>query len=187
MEPLNLSSSLMITYPSKTLELMCPPRSTWKALRSLFVELQSYWVEYGFSTADLIADDGCWERMQAIAQLFPRKDNPAVTGFDLEPLQTDPTQLEQLFLTQDRTDIYAYKVDDKLLINFFIDTFKGCKILEFCRFEPRLVIQDGHALWLERQQAAEPEIAEVEAAPEPQEKPTEVAEINPAAKRRKAS
>lgn len=184
MEPLNLSSSLTITYPDRSLALLCPPRSVWKTLRQHFVELQSYWIELGFSTADLIADDRGWELMSAIAKLFPRKDNPAVAGFDIEPLQTDPAQLEELFLTRDRSDIYAYKSDGAMVINFYIDVFKGCKILEFCRFEPRMVIQDGHALWLERKAEAEKE--EVRSQ-ESEEKPAEVAEITPAAKRRKAS
>lgn len=169
---MELSNSLTIIYPDKTISLLCPPRSTIKVIRGAFVELQSLWVEYGFSTADLIADDRAWQMMGNIANLFPRKENPAILGFDLEPLQTDMPQLEELFLTRDRSDIYAYKSDDSLVVNFYIDVFKGCKILEFCRFEPRMVVQDAHALWLERK-------AKVE-------KSAEVAEINPA-KQRKAS
>lgn len=157
------------------------------------VELQSLWIELGFSTADLVADDHAWDLMGQVAKLFPRKDNPAIAGFDLELLQTDLIQIEQLFLTQDRSEIYAYKVEDALVVNFYIDVFKGCRILEFCRFEPRMVVQDGHQLWQDRKAKAEEAAtatakAEAAQAEQPPEKPAaEVAEISSGKSRRKAS
>jgi hypothetical protein len=54
--------------------------------------------------------------------------------------------------------------------------FKGCKILEFCRFEPRMVIQDGHAAWLKRLEVAEQEAA-TEAQKASDEKPEVAAEL----------
>jgi hypothetical protein len=103
--------------------------------------------------------------MKDIIALFPRKDNPAVTGFDLEPLQTDPYQLERLFLTQDKGDITAYRnVDEELQLNVYIDTFQSCQILEFCCYEARLILQDANRMFRDRQDA---KVKETTAEPEP--------------------
>lgn len=155
--PLTLSHSLTITYSGdKSVELLCPARASLKVLRSHFVELQSIWTGCGFSTADLVMDDRAWELMGEIAKLFPRKDNPAVTGFDLDLLQTDLAQIEQLFLTGDSAEITAYRSEEGWMIfNLLIDVFVPCKILEFCRFESRLILQDAHAAWKKRRDEAE--------------------------------
>lgn len=103
--------------------------------------------------------------MKGIIALFPRKDNPAVTGFDLEPLQTDPYQLERLFLTQDKGEITAYRnVDEELQLNVYIDTFQSCLILEFCCYEARLVLQDANRMFRDRQDA---KVKEATTEPEP--------------------
>jgi hypothetical protein len=145
---------LTVESEGKTLDLLPVPRVKITQLRSLFVELQSYWIEYGFSTAELLADDRCWKLMGTIAELLPQAKNPAVTGFDLEPLQTDWVQLERLFLTQDRGEIKSYRGPDGMILEFYIDVFRPCKILESCGFEGRLVIQDAHQLWKSRQSGA---------------------------------
>lgn len=147
---------LVIEYGGpKRLELLPVPRAKITQLRALFVELQSYWIERGFSTADLIADDRCWELMGTISSMLPQAKNPAVTGFDIEALQTDWLQLERLFLTQDRGEIKGYRgPDGNTILEFYIDVFCPCKILECCGFEGRLVIQDAHLLWKGRQAPA---------------------------------
>jgi hypothetical protein len=155
-QPLKLSNCLTITYSDKSVELLCPARASLKAVRSHFVELQSIWTGCGFSTADLVMDDRAWALMGEIAKLFPRKDNPAVTGFDLEPLQTDLAQIEQLFLTGDSAEITAYRSEEGWMIfNLLIDVFVPCKILAFCHFEARLILQDAHAAWKARRDEAE--------------------------------
>ncbi|PZV19178.1 MAG: hypothetical protein DCF22_00490 [Leptolyngbya sp.] len=156
--PLILTSSLLtiLNPDGKSVELVCPARASLKVLRSHFVELQSIWTGCGFSTADLVMDDRAWALMGEIAKLFPRKDNPAVTGFDLEPLQTDLAQIEQLFLTGDRAEISAYRSEEGWIVfNLMIDVFVPCKILAFCHFEARLVLQDAHAVWKARRDEAE--------------------------------
>jgi hypothetical protein len=150
--PTTQTPPIVIESGGKTLELLPVPRAKITQLRSLFVELQSYWIEYGFSTADLLADDRGWDLMGAIAALLPQTKNPAVTGFDLESLQTDWVQLERLFLTQERGETKSYRgPDGGMILEFYIDVFRPCMILESCGFEGRLVIQDAHQLWKSRQ------------------------------------
>lgn len=153
---LNIKKSLTISSNGQQVEFLNPPRSARSQLREKFVELQSYWCESGFSTGDLLGNDRAWQLMKDIIALFPRKDNPAVTGFDLEPLQTDPYQLERLFLTQDKGEITAYRnVDEELQLNVYIDTFQSCQILEFCCYEARLILQDANRMFRDRENAKE--------------------------------
>ncbi|MBL1176839.1 hypothetical protein [Pantanalinema sp. GBBB05] len=179
---LDLKKSLTIACNGQQTEFLNPPRSARSQLREKFVELQSYWCESGFSTGDLLGNDRAWQLMKDIIALFPRKDNPAVTGFDLEPLQTDPYQLERLFLTQDKGEITAYRnVDDELQLNVFIDTFESCLILEFCCYEARLILQDANRMFRDRQDAkVEESITEpVKAEPERIPKVAVAAEAKP--------
>jgi hypothetical protein len=135
-EPLQLKNCLTIIYSDGTeVKAVCPPRVELRRLRSLFLDLQAIWVEYGFSSADLFTDPQAWHLVEDIARTFK---------FDAERL--DFGQLEALFLTRDRVEneISAYKVDGKMVHSFYIDVFQGAQLLEFCRFEPRLIIQQAY-------------------------------------------
>jgi hypothetical protein len=147
-EPLKLKNCLTISCSDgSTVELKCPPRSQLQQLRSQFVHLQSHWIEKGFSSADLFCDAAPWALMRLILD--------RMGGADVNLDLVDFEQLEALFLTQDRADIHSYRVDEILRFQFYIDTFVGAKILEFCRFEYRLIIQEAFKLYSDRVAEAE--------------------------------
>lgn len=146
MEPVNLSKSIQIL----SVEFLPPARTKLREMRSLFVELQSYWLEYGFSVADTIANDRCWEIMKQITNLLPRKDSPVVTGCDLEPLQNQPEAIRDLFLSQS-PDLKAFKAEDSVYLQIDIAEFKPCQILEYCCFNGAIVLVDAEQMMGDRE------------------------------------
>jgi hypothetical protein len=133
---------LLIECADKTLELLPVPRSKLPEMRAMFVELQAIWVGNGFGTGETVADDRAWELMSAIAAMLPHKDNPAVTGFNLEPLSNDYELLEKLFLAR-FVDVGREEAHGWTIATFDLDRFSGCSILTLHCMNPKSVLMDA--------------------------------------------
>lgn len=115
-------------------------------MRSYFVELQSYWIEYVFSVGDVAGNDYCWETMSKIAFLLPQKDNPAVSGFKLDALSNDYEQLEKLFFCQGKTiaieEVHGYE-HNHFIATVNTDEFVAAAILNLHKFNPKRIIVEA--------------------------------------------
>lgn len=108
-------------------------RDNLTAFDEMLQKVQQRWLDEGFSDADVISNDECWELMTKISALFPRVDTPGAIGFDIEPLQTDFEQLRELFFAQQLN----VKQSDSSDFDFSLKNFKGCKLYELCAFNAK--------------------------------------------------
>lgn len=138
-------------------------RAVLPALEKAMVEIQSIWIEEGFSTADAIAREDCWSHMQKVAKLLPNHENPAVLGFDLDLLGNDYEQLEALFFG-DASDAYSrdFVNQDAAIAHFNLSAFKGCKIWDLHRFEPKKKLMQASDL---RQEKSQPQPSNQKTSP----------------------
>ena len=123
------------------------PRAVLSALEKQMLEIQSIWIEEGFSTADAIARADCWGHMQTVAAMLPNYENPAVLGFHLDMISNDYEQIERLFFGDTSS---AYKRDfadqEAAIANFNISLFQGCEIWHLHRFEPKKKLMQASVL-----------------------------------------
>lgn len=136
---------LIIECSDKTIELLPAPRSKLPELREKFVELQAIWLSNGFGTGETVADDRAWALMQTIINLLPHKDNPAITGINLEPLGNDYELLEKLFLAR-FVDVGREAAHGWTIATFDLDRFAGCSILTLHCMNPKSVLMDADDL-----------------------------------------
>lgn len=157
--------TLVVNYPSESIELLPAPRSQLKAMRGYFVELQSYWIESVFSVADVAGDERGWELMGKLAFMLPHAKNPAVLGLDLEVLSNDYEQLETLFFCQGKT-IAVEQVHGHSHTTFQAtvntDEFVAAAILKLHRFNPKRILEEAYAMSVERSQGKVQPEAKVE-------------------------
>jgi hypothetical protein len=139
--------TLNIVANSKVFTVQPVPRATLPAFESRMVEIQAIWLTEGFSTADAIARDDCWEHMKAIAAMLPSHENPVNKGVDLELLSNDYQQLERLFFgdaSQAYEALRANKGD--LLSSFSLDLFTGSLLYELHHYEPKKKLIEAEEL-----------------------------------------
>lgn len=139
--------TLNVVASSKVFVVQPVPRAVLPAFESRMVEIQAIWLTEGFSTADAIARDDCWEHMLAIAAMLPSHENPVNVGVDLELLSNDYQQLERLFFgdaSQAYEALRANKGD--LLSSFSLDLFTGCLLYELHHYEPKKKLIEAEEL-----------------------------------------
>ena len=139
--------TISIVSHSKVFTAQPVPRASLSAFDMRMREIQAIWIEEGFSTADAIARDDCWEHMQAIAAMLPDHDNPVNVGVDLSLLSNDYHQLERLFFgdaEQAHNSLQA--ASNEAIATFSIDLFKGCALHELHCFEPKKKLLEAHEL-----------------------------------------
>lgn len=126
--------------------MLCPMRrSHLSAFNELMLELQSHWIAQEFSTADVVAEDECWELMGKIAAMIPRFDRPGDIGFDLDELDNDYEQIEKLFFTQASDSAPGAKTTE-----FNLDTFQPGLLFEMHRFNGKKKLLEANQIHLLR-------------------------------------
>lgn len=120
------------------------PRANLRALDSLLLLIQSYWLEDEFSTGDTLAREQVWGAIAQVVELLPRIDAPGTTGFDLQKIENNYDYLERLFLgqglgfDQDGLEITVNKMQPSLLHQLH-------------RYNPKKKLRQAAALRLSRQ------------------------------------
>lgn len=105
MTELDLAPTLILTHPDGTEARIAPADiEDSKALKGEFIELYSWWIEYGLATRDVVADPHCWELMQTIIE---RHEVCSDEPLRFDELRTDFGQLERLFFSTDRSGLFA--------------------------------------------------------------------------------
>ena len=138
--------TLEIKYPNgEAIAVLPVPRDRLCALEQLMVEIQSYWIEDQFSTADTIARHEVWAKMQQVAELLPTQVNASVCWGKggLDAIANDYEQLELLFFGD-------YKGALDHFNQFNVSQFAGASIYDLHRYNPKKKIQDAGQLERER-------------------------------------
>lgn len=123
------------------------PRSKLQPIDGRLSRLSEIWIEERFSTGDVFAREDAWAEMQAIADMLPLQNDPALAwGRDgLDKIARDYEQLEALFLGDvsraydARKDLVLRSLPDtnsNAIIAFEVEKFIGPKLLWLHEFEP---------------------------------------------------
>lgn len=140
---------LAIHYPDgSTVELLPVARDRLLALRQKFVELHALWLGYACGVGDTVADPIGWRLLGEIAAMLPRRDNPAVCGFDLELISNDYALIELLFFAG-ASDVSADDLHGYSIVNFDMNKFRACKILDLHRLNPKAILNDANEFRLQ--------------------------------------
>jgi hypothetical protein len=133
---------LRIQLPDTTIELLPVPRTHLIELRKCFLALHTAWLTATFSTGEVVASAEGWDLMKKIIALLPRKENPAVTGFDLETISNDYSQLQELFFFSETPPEILHS---HATVTFNFDVFQPCQILSLHQINHKQLLMDAEA------------------------------------------